>query len=151
MIRIKKHSVICFIMLLPFFSFSLNQDPGNSAYLNYVQNKGQWESNILYKTHFEGGSLFLEKQSFTYLFYPAEGIDHHELNDTVNHELTFHSIKMDFKNALPSVTTSGSVKQPFYHNYFLGSDPKKWAKEVEEYRGVLYTNLYEGISMRALR
>ncbi len=46
-----------------------------SSYMLFTQNKGQWNDKVLYQGKFVGGKVFVEKQGFTYLFYPKDGVD----------------------------------------------------------------------------
>ena len=124
----------------------------NPSYVNYIKNKGQWDNTVLYQGGFKGGSVFLEKNAFTYVFYPKEGIDqlHHHRNATGADALTltFHTVRMQFLGSLPNVKTEEQNIASFYHNYYKGNDPSKWASNVPLASTVLYTNLYNGISVK---
>src|SRR5438128_12615886 len=43
--------------------------PHVSPSLRFTENKGQWESNILFRAQLDGGALFLENNSLTFSFY----------------------------------------------------------------------------------
>lgn len=148
MYKIKKHIYNLLLLLLPFCVFSQTTNLTNS-YLNYIENKGQWNESILYKSSFRGGEIFVEKNTFTYLFYPKEGFEefHHRPSSAKN-KATFHAVKMHFKNALETATIKPSEKQSHYTNYFLGNDPAKWAGHVSSYKQVLHEQLYPGISVK---
>ncbi len=131
------------------------------SYLNFIKNKGQWNSNVLYQADFRGGRLFLEKNAFTYLFYPQDGLRElhpHQLSNQsartkqANKDeitLNFHAVRMEFVGSSVSVTTGQLNNKPFYHNYYLGSDSKQWANKVPISEGVMYNDLYNGISLKA--
>src|SRR5258705_5886360 len=62
-------------MLLAFFCFNVYPvfaEHEHGSHLSFTENKGQWESNILFQADFRGGRLFLEKNDFTYVFYHPE-------------------------------------------------------------------------------
>jgi gliding motility-associated-like protein len=124
----------------------------DQSYLNYVQNKGQWNDKVLYKTNFRGGNLFLETSAFTYLFYPKDGfhnhLSHEKKVETKSRVFQFHSLRMDFEGAIPNHPIVASEAQSFYHNYFLGKDPKKWASRVGVYQTVTHKNIYNGIDVK---
>ena len=148
MSKAKPHILYLVLLWLPLIAFSFTDTSGVS-YLNYAQNKGQWNDKVLFKTNFRGGNLFLEKKAFTYLFYPKEGLDefhHHALK--LSETKTFQAIKMSFENASEDVEIKASEMQPHYENYFLGKDPTKWAKEVSLFKQVVYNNIYRGISVK---
>src|ERR1035437_4850007 len=46
-----------------------------SESIEFIQNKNQWESNILYKAEIGGGTVFLEKNCFTFAFKDMKAID----------------------------------------------------------------------------
>src|SRR5690606_10921147 len=39
-------------------------------------------------------------------------------------------------------------KRSYYHNYFIGNEPEKWAGHVGLYGEVVRKNLYDGIDMK---
>ncbi len=125
---------------------------GDISYLNYVVNKGQWDNKILYKTDFRGGSLFLENSAFTYLFFPKDGFHNHlshKKKETKHKEIyQYHALRMDFVGALANHQLVASETQSFYHNYFIGRDPKKWAPHVGVHKVVTYRNMYRGIDVK---
>ncbi|MDP2386999.1 MAG: gliding motility-associated C-terminal domain-containing protein [Bacteroidota bacterium] len=148
MSKAKPHILYLVFLLLPVLAFSF-VDTSGVSYLNYAQNKGQWNEKVLFKTNFRGGNLFLEKKAFTYLFYPKEGLEefhHHALK--LNKTKTFQAVKMSFENASEDAEITASEKQSHYENYFLGKDPTKWAKEVSLFKQVVYNNIYKGISIK---
>lgn len=115
--------------------------------LFFEENKNQWPSQVYYQVEIPGGSLFLEKNLFT--FHLVENVDFHGFvrkskdSVTVHH----HSYKVKFENSNPAVQISGTDKYSFVRNYYRGSDPEKWADNVSVYEGVKYQNIYSGIDI----
>ncbi len=147
-----------FFILFIYLSFSLQAFNDTPTYINYIKNSGQWDSKILYEGNFKGGKVFLEKNAFTYLFYPQDGLNKlhpHQKNTQANQKssakdgitLNFHTVRMEFLGCEPNATTSQADKQPFYHNYYLGKDESKWVSHVPVSTHVLYNGLYNGISL----
>jgi gliding motility-associated-like protein len=123
--------------------------------LNYVKNKGQWDSKVLYRSQFRGGVLWMENTAFTFLFFPPDGFGklrahHSEMNGHFEKNPTFktHAIRMEFENASPDHTTETAAQQDLYYNYFLGKDKSKWASNVPVCKEVIYKNLYPGIDVK---
>ncbi len=58
-------------------------------------------------------------------------------------------MRMEFVGSSASVTTGQLNNKPFYHNYYLGNDAKTWASKVPISEGVMYSDLYNGISLKA--
>ncbi|MFN8284575.1 MAG: gliding motility-associated C-terminal domain-containing protein [Chitinophagales bacterium] len=117
--------------------------------LDFVQNKGQWETPVLYKADLKGGWVFLEKDELTYLFYDNSTIKHaHEKKGNSSPIFKGHVYKVKWLNANPNSTITESEQQEYYNNYFIGSDQSKWQSEVGLFRIIDYKNLYSNIDAK---
>jgi gliding motility-associated-like protein len=122
--------------------------------IEFIENKGQFHDNVLYKSFIPGGALFLEKSGFTYNFIDEHDIKHSHAHHGYHGEeeddgvLNFHAYKVNFVNANQSVNINPIDKTLDYNNYFLGNDRDKWAQNVSKYLGVNYKNLYDGVEMK---
>ena len=119
------------------------------SHIRYVQNKGQWQSPILYEGKFRGGKVFLEKNRFTFLLYPATGLkaDHHNISNELGN-LSFHAFNMMFVNSLVPTSISEKDTLSFYENFILGNDSSKWASQVKSFKQITYHNLYKNIDVK---
>ena len=72
--------MICF--LLPGQFAQAQQRSVNYTPLNFIENKGQWNKEVIYKTELDGASIFLKKTGFTFLMYNQE--DMYLLNEYVH-------------------------------------------------------------------
>lgn len=122
--------------------------------IRFIENKGQWENPFLYKANLGGGSLFIEKNAFTYNFYNANEYQFHHLNVGMNKtsrnsekQLRFHAFKVNFLNINSSVKISSTIPYPEYYNYFLGSDKNRWKSKVKAYQKINYNELYPNINL----
>lgn len=118
----------------------------------FEENKGQWNSNVQYKCEFFGGSLFLEKNAFTYLFYDQDDLEnlHHpnkDISATAQKSIKFHALQAKFLNANESTVLEPTDSYPYYKNYFIGNDAEKWSSNVKLYEKLFYQNMYEGIDI----
>ena len=153
-------TVSVFFIFLLTKSLAAIEDP---SYVNFIQNKGQWNPKVLYQADFRGGRMFLEQNAFTYLFYPPDGLRQlhpHQKSAITNQRsgtfsdpnekitLSFQVVKMEFVGSNPNGLTNQLNKKSFYHNYYQGNDPKKWASQVSISEGVMYDALYPGISLK---
>jgi len=125
------------------------------ANVQFIENKGQWENNIVFKAKLPGGNLYLEQNELTYLFYNEQDIarlgdmHHHGIkNPTPNdYLLNLHAFKIQFLNAqtqqiIPSKPTTD------YENYFIGNDTSKWASKVKKYGEATYSKIYPHINLK---
>lgn len=129
--------------------FPVLPEPSN---ILFAQNKGQWNNRVLYEGKFKGGKVFLEKQGFSYVFYPKDGLAHlHHRNNSADYDtsLTFHSVKMNFINCNINSDIQQLDSNSFFTNYFMGKDPSKWASLVKSYKQIIYHDFYPGIDMKS--
>jgi hypothetical protein len=135
---------ILFIILV-IITINANCQPG------FIENKGQWHSNALYKTELPGGALFLEEDGLTYNFIDSKDIQKshsqqkaEKHNDGIVH---MHSYKVKFCNTLKSEISSINVNSD-YTNYIIGNDSKKWVSKALRYNTVNYSNIYQNIDFK---
>ncbi len=137
----------------------------------FVENKGQWDSRILFKANLPGGDLILEKNKIRYIYYDEKTwgkvVNHpHHHNVTLSDpysnlpadrqgrderptSLNMHCVDVELPGANPTKIVS---EQPLtgYLNFFLGKDESQWAGHVQRFAEVTYKNLWPGIDMQWL-
>jgi len=122
----------------------------NAAPIEFVENKGQWDGNFLYRAQTGTADVLLLNNGIVYIVSDAANYDN---ADAYHHgiirncpPLKFHSYKMSFVNAqTPEI--NGNRQQDVYYNYFIGKDPKRWKSGIHPYLGIDYKQLYKGIDM----
>ncbi|MBX7095676.1 MAG: gliding motility-associated C-terminal domain-containing protein [Flavobacteriales bacterium] len=146
----KLHGITIAFLLI--FSHSVLKAQENQQ-LNIIQNKGQWDQKAKYKADIPGGYAWLEKNAITYQFRHGEDMEllhqkhHGKMKDK---ELTIrnHVYSQQFIGVNEKSTVRHQKTQSFYHNYFLGNDPSKWASFVPVSYEVIYDNFYPGIDLK---
>jgi gliding motility-associated-like protein len=166
-------------ILLPilFFQSSFLFSTENKA-VRFTENKGQWNSNILYQLEINNGSMFLEQSRITYHFIHEEDLEKlhghkhdeentkhktqntkHKGNHTHNSlasrpstpdtfPIRHHAFYVNFKNANASAKIKPDKSFQHYANYFIGNNAEKWASKVKSFNEVTYENLYQGIDLQ---
>jgi gliding motility-associated-like protein len=118
----------------------------------FIENKKQWEENIIYRAELDGGVMFLEKNCFTYNFYDKEMLRSQHANNkyryTEEKKTSSYAFRAAFVNALPTVKFVSNKPTSDYCNYFIGKDKNKWVGDVKKYQEVLYKNLYGNIDLQ---
>jgi len=129
----------------------------------FIENKGQWDNEVLYLTKVNSANVWITKTGVVYDYYQIEKtaddkIQNQQLNRTNSHKpdlenepkynIKGHIIKMEFNNSNSNPTPTSSYKSKTYHNYFLGIDKSKWASNVSLYNEVQVNNIYEDISVK---
>lgn len=131
-----------------FFIQALAKQPG----LVFVENKGQWPADVLFRASLPGGALFLKTSGFHYAFYDAqETARRHAAAPSpqpLSPTIRAHGVGVDFtgSNTHPQLEALHPVATTY--SYFLGNDPARWAGGVTGYSEIIYHNLYPGIDLR---
>jgi hypothetical protein len=145
------------------------------SYLNFVENKGQWDQSIRFKSEMPGGAIVLKNTGYRVLQYNVQDYDElaetlHSLKGKDKHadkaigndldkpvingdigadlNLRSHTYEVKFLNGNPNPTIVPDKVQPNYNNYIVGNDPSKWASNCKIYQAVTYKNVYPNIDIR---
>jgi gliding motility-associated-like protein len=127
--------------------------------LEYIENKGQWDSRVQFKADLHGGWAFLQNQSIRYLFYDHTAIKHgpervnglregiSESFDTARPK-TFNAqaYEVSWIGANQTIPQATSV-EPHHYNFFTHPDPSRWKSQVRATKKVKYNNLYPNIDL----
>ncbi len=129
--------------------------------MEFVQNKGQWDTRVNYKGDFNTGAFFLEKNGFTVLLNKPEDVKtlseiKHGIHSKKSPKLpvlkdfVFNSFayNVSFLGATTNPERIPDKPLPTYNNYFLGNDKSKWAGDCKIYNAVTYKNIYPNIDVR---
>lgn len=147
---------------------------GDANALEFIENKGQWESAVRFKGVLSNGAFFLRKSGFTVVQHNAEDLARlsasmhgHKgssentpimgkgtgvLPDTKNgpaHNIfRSHAYNVDFIGANVNPEIIADKLQPGYNNYFIGDDSSKWAGNCGLFQSVMYKNIYPRIDVK---
>src|SRR5688572_30975939 len=135
-------------ILIAFLLPGLSLTAQNYSNIEFIQNKGQWDSRVQYKGDINNGAIFLRSDGFTVLQYNAS--DYSKLaklvhgqnangdlitpNDSVLLRATSYDVV--FLDASPGMKAVPDKMLPTYNNYFIGNDPAKWASNCRLYQAV---------------
>ncbi|MBF9223218.1 DUF7948 domain-containing protein [Hymenobacter ruricola] len=123
--------------------------------LEFIQNKGQWESPVRYEATLPSGRLFVLRNALTYAFVDPALLRHHReaagagptapigpLTRAAAHAYTVH-----FEKASGRVRLTSEAPTAGERHYFVGADPKHWASRVPAFRRLRYEQLWPGIDL----
>lgn len=132
----------------------------------FVENKGQWNDEILYRTEFNGQIIYLKRNGFSFLEYDKEtwadlmeshhGHEHDEgfklgkakpPIEPKKYKVRYHHYQVNFKNGNQDPSTRGILANQAYSNYFIGDNPDNWASNVRSYRELWYRDVYPNIDL----
>ncbi len=115
--------------------------------VTFMPNKGQFESQVLYKAQIPGGVLFVEKNGLTYSLLEADVFK--KYHDTRNPDIKIkgHSFKVWFEGCNEAISKREELPTTEYYNYYLGNDPLKWATGVYGAHKITLINIYNHIDI----
>ena len=116
----------------------------------FVENKGQWPEQVLYRALIPGGALFVERSAFTYVLFSDSPLRHHgHGRDSHDHadEGKAHAYRVHFEGGSARFN-QGTLAQPHFENHFIGSDPAHWGTGCGVFGEVMLDDIWPGIDLR---
>lgn len=128
--------LISLILLIPVVSFSI--DPASK--ITFLENKGQWDSRILYKATSDGQNVSLLRDGIS--FSVADAYKKNPQDRTV------YVWNLKFQDTNPESKIVAENGRETVNNYLFGNDPSKWVIHPHEYNSIVYTNIYDKTDLR---
>jgi gliding motility-associated-like protein len=147
------------------------------ANLEFIENKGQWDSRIKFRGLMNNGAFYLQEKGFRVtqsnnddLDKLAEFFHGSDKTDKTTVKIITKKSKVENNSTSPETSTDKVVVRSHAYdvqfvnagtptilpdkpldshtNYFIGNDPKQWASDCKTFQAVTYHNLYNGIDVR---
>jgi len=132
------------------------------GYLEFVENKGQWASNISFKGELKTGAIALKPdggyrmlqhnitdlEAIHNFYHPHGNSSNSKANFTNNLGLHSHVYEVSFLGSNKNPQALVEKPQESYNNYYIGNDPKHWASGCKIFQAVTYKNIYPNIDIR---
>ncbi len=141
------------------------------AQLQFIENKGQWNSAVNFKADIPSGAFFIEAKGFTVLQHNTDDLEKlaefmhgHDQPATAVAAITntfakaappsqkitlrSHAYRVSFAGALNNALVEPDKALSTYNNYFIGNDPSKWKGNCKIYQAITYKNVYPNIDVR---
>ncbi len=117
----------------------------------WTENKGQWDSSILFRAQQNALDLQIGKNFISYYFYnPAEIAalsKHHQNTNNLAHVLNVHGLRLNFLNS-QNATPFLNQAQKHYYNFYQGNKPKNWVHGARASTEIGLNQLYPGIQLQ---
>ena len=128
--------------------------------IEFIENKGQWDSKVRYKGNVSNGAFFIREGGFTVLQHNP--VDFANLTRLMHGQaangdlakstdrvvLRSHAFNVDFVGASPSMQIVPDKIIPTHNNYFTGNDPSKWGAECKIFQAITLKDVYPNIDVR---
>ncbi|MBC8151331.1 MAG: gliding motility-associated C-terminal domain-containing protein [Bacteroidetes bacterium] len=122
--------------------------PGSS--IVFVQNKGQWPTDVRFRVDVPGGFLFLKERSLHYVFYDTNALADHHASRTrpTTDAIRAHGVDVQFTGSQTPTLIEGIKPADVLLNYFLGNDPAHHVSQAPAFGEVIYRDIYPGTDLR---
>lgn len=125
----------------------------------FIENKGQWNSEVKYLARIGGMNAWITTQGVVYDFYKIErqydlaltihlSKDQKHKYEKENTGISGQVVRMTLIGANANSIDAGIKQKEGYYNYFIGNDQNKWAGRVNLYDNIEQQGIYEGIDLR---
>ena len=126
--------------------------------IEFVENKGQWDSRIKFLGQVNAGMFSVEQNGFMVVQHKPEDwakigeMAHHHATSELAKNAAFtihsHAYKVEFLNGNKVAEIIPDKPLPGYNNYFIGKDPSKWASDCKVYQGITIKEVYPNVDVR---
>ncbi|MCR9172916.1 MAG: gliding motility-associated C-terminal domain-containing protein [bacterium] len=143
--------ICCAVWSLSVFGQEINHD--HSIHHAFVENKGQWNDQVLFKSKLSGGNLWVEQGRFLFHFLDLNNMQENHRSDKIREgdtEIQQELLELIFWGANDVSEIEKEHATSNYYNYFLGNDEERWATEVRGYGEATLKDLYDGIDMKLI-
>ena len=131
------------ILLITSYTLAIGHDND----INFVENKGQWPSQVHFKSFVPGGQIWLENNRISYQFTKYPNL-HANFKSTEKPLVYQHVVWANFVGANENYQIEKKGESKDYNNYFIGNDQSKWVSNAHSYEDIKYLDLYNNIDLR---
>jgi hypothetical protein len=143
----------------PLLDKSVETINDNNSNVNFIENKGQWPSDVHYMMNLYGQTAWFTQSGIRFDVWRDEIATQAAKYDFETVELDAmpeqgvegsrkgHVFDFDLVNAAGEYSIAECSKSSTYFNYLLGADSSKWASNVALYHDIDYKNAWEGIDV----
>ncbi|MDD2983368.1 MAG: gliding motility-associated C-terminal domain-containing protein [Crocinitomicaceae bacterium] len=147
-----------FIVLLILSSFILTLqsqeiEHKHSIHHAFIENKGQWDEKVLFKTRFKGGNLWVEQGKMMFHLQDYSAFQRAHANPNFEGESNFykqHVVHLNFKGAKKVTEIIKEKPTEAYYNFFHGKEERNWKGGVHGYSEATLKQLYQGIDLKLI-
>ena len=147
-----------FLLLFLVFTSSLTLQAqeivhNHSIHHAFIENKGQWDDQILFQSKFDGGNLWVQQKKMVFHLQDfsathAAHANFEKIDDKIVNRQTVVHLNFVGANEVNKIEKERAT--PNYYNYFIGNDKSKWASEVRGYGEAVLRDLYDGIDLKLI-
>jgi gliding motility-associated-like protein len=125
----------------------------HSIHHAFVENKGQWDKDVLFQSKFKGGNLWIQQNKFVFHLqdfsatHAAHAGNKSDVPRKGNRQTVVH---LNFVGSKKVQEIQKFNPTKTYYNYFLGNVKERWASDVHGFSEAKMVNLYDGIDLKLI-
>jgi gliding motility-associated-like protein len=129
--------------------------------IEFVENKGQWDSRVKFKGDVNAGAVFIRSSGFTILqhnqqdyeavqsmMHGSHGEEQRPSSGAKKITMRSHAWNVDFVGASPKMQVIPDKVMTAVNNYFIGNDNTKWGSNCHIYQAVTLKEVYPNVDVR---
>lgn len=136
------HCAVMFIAVC--FAYNATGSP-----IKLIENKGQWDANILFKADIPGGNMFVTHTGFAYSLYD-EGALHEVKHNNSKAPVNAHALFVHFKNASANPVVRTYNPSSEYYNFYTGKQQGPATTGARAYQQIILQDIYPHIDLEIL-
>lgn len=150
-----RNLLLVLLLCLPSFVFSQEISHEHSVHHAFLENKGQWDDQVLFKTQFDGGNLWVQQRKMVFHLQDFTAMREAHAMRNGKEQVGVPVIKqtvvhLNFVGANDVTKIEKYEETKAAYNYFLGNDETKWTSDVHAYGEAVLKNLYNGIDLKLI-
>lgn len=119
----------------------------------FIENKGQWKEDVLFKSNFQGGNLWVEQGKMLFHLQDFSQLQAYHANpkdgkNVTNFPQTVLHLNFPGSNKVTEIEKSHATSA--YYNYFIGNDKEHWASDVHGYGEAVLKDFYTNIDLKLI-
>lgn len=123
----------------------------HSIFHAMVENKGQWDSTVLFQSRTHQQTIWIQQHGFIYDLRDYSAVQKAHAKPTeapANLEVSSTIVAAHFIGSSEVKTFEKSQPSAHYFNYFIGNDSQHWAAEVHSFETVVCKDYYPKIDLK---
>ncbi len=147
--------ILTFFLVVIFWLYAGTSLSHDNSSIRFIENKGQWPGEVLFKASMPGGDIYLLKNKLKYVLYQNNNVGHDGLTKSGGSALrenafpvrknVIHSVEVDFVGSSETSTIYGKNRLSERINYIKGKIPDYWSAGIRSFSELVIEGLYPGI------
>lgn len=125
----------------------------HSVYHPLLENKGQWDEQILFQSRSQEHTIWVQQHGFLYDIRDYRTIQNahaHPTDNPTDFSIKSTAIAAHFIGSNTVTQIQKDIPTSHYFNFFLGNDQSKWKENVKGYQQVTLNEFYPNIDLRII-